>query len=59
MTVQHIGRDDNHGAFLDRFTGEFVRTKGYSANGRNGWIETIGLVYDRSRDRKAIGKTLE
>src|SRR5262245_15310348 len=51
--------DDDHAALLDWFTSEFVRTKGYSANGRNGRIETVGLVYDRSRDRKAIGKTLE
>jgi hypothetical protein len=59
MTMQHIKCDDDHGAWLDRFTGKFVRTKGYAADGRNGWIETIGLVYDRSRDRKAIGKILE
>ena len=56
MTMQHIKCDDDHGAWLDRFTGKFVRTKGYAADGRNGWIETMGLVYDRSRDRKAIGK---
>ena len=57
--MQHIRCDDDHGAWLDRLAGKFVRTKGYSADGRNGRIETIGLANDRSRDRKAIGKTLE
>src|SRR4030095_15684365 len=59
MTMQHIKCDDDHGAWLDRFTGKFVRTKGYPADGRNRWIKTIGLVYDRSRDWKAVGKILE
>src|SRR5215510_13821682 len=59
MTMQHIRCDDDHGARLDQFTGKFVRTEGYSAYGRNGRVKTIGLIYDRSRDRKAIGKTLE
>src|SRR5262245_6013050 len=57
--MQDIRCDDDHGAWLYRFTGKFVRTKGYSADGRNWRIETIGLIYDRSRDGKAIGKTLE
>jgi hypothetical protein len=59
MTVEHIRRDDDHGAGLDRLACEFVGADGRAAHRSDRRIEPVGLVDHRASYNKAISETVE
>ncbi len=58
MPVQHIGRDDDHGAALDADAGERIGPARGAADSGDGRIEPVRFLDDRAGLGQAVGEAV-